>query len=156
MRTILQISSLLFIAAAATTVYVYFKSAEKSKPSFGNFKGTGRSVIAGESAEKNTVLKKLKGKGESLQSFARRNEYNAEISFLVDMSRESGSERFFVFNMEKDSIETAGLVTHGYGSSPPDGLSFPTVAASRRTWPARPRRGSSSIGGCRRPFRLHG
>lgn len=41
--------------------------------------------------------------------------YNAKHCFLIDMRIASGKNRFFVYNLEKDSVEMAGLVAHGSG-----------------------------------------
>jgi len=50
---------------------------------------------------------------DSLKRFAAANRYNTQIGFLLDMSIESGRDRFFVVDMKKDSVLSAGLVTHG-------------------------------------------
>lgn len=42
--------------------------------------------------------------------------FNTQHCFLMDMRIGSGKNRFFVYNMQKDSVEIAGLVTHGGGS----------------------------------------
>lgn len=39
--------------------------------------------------------------------------YNNTIAFVIDMHIESGKNRFFVINLNSDSIMDAGLVTHG-------------------------------------------
>ena len=39
--------------------------------------------------------------------------YNNTIAFVIDMHLESGKNRFFVINLNNDSIMDAGLVTHG-------------------------------------------
>jgi L,D-transpeptidase catalytic domain len=43
--------------------------------------------------------------------------FNPGIVFLVDMRLPSGRNRFFVYDLSKDSILQAGLVAHGCGSS---------------------------------------
>lgn len=48
-----------------------------------------------------------------VKDFVRRHRYNCEVSFLIDMSLPSGSPRFLVYDLKKDSVVTAGLVTHG-------------------------------------------
>jgi hypothetical protein len=45
--------------------------------------------------------------------YARQHGYNTNTCFLIDMSIESGKNRFFVFDLQKDSILDAGLVAHG-------------------------------------------
>jgi hypothetical protein len=63
------------------------------------------------------LIKKLKKQSKTLSNYANANHYNKKICFLVDMSIQSGKNRFFVYNMQKDSIELAGLVAHGSGDS---------------------------------------
>jgi hypothetical protein len=41
--------------------------------------------------------------------------FNEKYCFLMDMRIASGKNRFFVYNLDKDSVEVAGLVAHGSG-----------------------------------------
>lgn len=52
--------------------------------------------------------------------------YRQDVAFLVDMKIPSGTNRFFVVNLENDSILMSGLVAHGAGSeiSGTDSLQF--------------------------------
>ena len=61
----------------------------------------------------NPLFEKLKKKSEEAAEFAKNNAYNQSICFLVDMSISSGDDRFFVYDMVKDTIQKSGLVTHG-------------------------------------------
>ena len=61
---------------------------------------------------KQRIHKKLK----NLQPLLQSNRYDSKHCFLVDVTISSGKNRFFVYNLVKDSIEAAGLVTHGSGS----------------------------------------
>ncbi len=45
--------------------------------------------------------------------------YNTKIAFLIDMSVFSGHNRFFVYDLKKDTIMNEGLVAHGKGSDAP-------------------------------------
>jgi hypothetical protein len=56
---------------------------------------------------------KIKNKSTEAQAFARRNHFNKEVCFLVDMSIFSGSKRFFIYSFKKDSIIASALVAHG-------------------------------------------
>jgi hypothetical protein len=47
------------------------------------------------------------------KEFVRRKNYNEQICFMVDMSISSNQNRFFVFDLKKDTIRNSGLVTHG-------------------------------------------
>ena len=61
----------------------------------------------------NFLLKKIAAKSNHLRDFCEKHGYNTSIAFLIDMSIPSGQNRFFVVDLERDSILDAGLVTHG-------------------------------------------
>jgi|GEM_PF-4363527 len=50
--------------------------------------------------------------GEAKQ-FVTKHRFNNSLCLLIDMSIESGKNRFFVYDLKKDSVLNAGLVTHG-------------------------------------------
>jgi hypothetical protein len=56
---------------------------------------------------------KLKKRAEAARTFCLRNRMNTDICLLADMSVHSGKERFVVWDLGKDTIITAGLVSHG-------------------------------------------
>lgn len=56
---------------------------------------------------------KLKEKAGEAKSFVKQKAYNNNYCFLIDMSLSSGQNRFFIYNLKKDSIESSGLVAHG-------------------------------------------
>src|SRR5688572_11014514 len=58
-------------------------------------------------------FEKLKDKAAEATSFIADNNYNNKICFFIDMSLSSGQNRFFVYDLVKDSIKNSGLVTHG-------------------------------------------
>ena len=62
-----------------------------------------------ESAE----VEKLKKKSTEAISFIKKNGYNESVCFFIDMTLPSGQNRFFVYDVVKDSIQRSGLVTHG-------------------------------------------
>ena len=61
----------------------------------------------------NAEVEKLKKKSSEAASFIKKNGYNESICFFIDMTLPSGQNRFFVFDVVKDSIQRSGLVTHG-------------------------------------------
>ena len=79
---------------------------------------------AGSSASKRgkdnteTILR-LNKNAVTAREYVAAHDFNAERCFLIDMRLPSGEKRFFVYNLEKDSVETAGLVTHGSGVNNP-------------------------------------
>jgi len=56
---------------------------------------------------------KLKVIGAIAKEFTRAKGFNTAICFLIDFSINSGRSRFFVFDLQKDSVVQEGLVTHG-------------------------------------------
>lgn len=58
-------------------------------------------------------IKKMQLKAPDAKLFAQQKGYNETICFLVDMSLPSGQNRLFVYDLTKDTIRNAGLVTHG-------------------------------------------
>ncbi len=63
--------------------------------------------------EKSKLKQTLKQQAVGLLPFARKNNYNTEFCFIVNMQIASGSNRFFIYDLQKDSVMDAGLVTHG-------------------------------------------
>ena len=62
---------------------------------------------------KKAILEKLKKKSVDAIDFAKKNGYSLSVCFLVDMTLSSGQDRFFVYDLTKDTIRRSGLVTHG-------------------------------------------
>jgi len=67
----------------------------------------GHHKLAGHS------LKKLQVKAGDAKLFVQQKGYNDAICFLVDMSLPSGQNRFFIYDLKKDTLNNSGLVTHG-------------------------------------------
>ena len=68
----------------------------------------------------NAAFRRLKTQAAVIKDYAKRNNYNSDYCFLIDMSLPSGKKRFFIYNLKKDSIENSALVSHGFGSYKPD------------------------------------
>lgn len=77
--------------------------------------------------------------------------------FLLDMRIPSGKARFFVYNLAKDSVELAGLVTHGSGSDNGSAdLSFSNIPNSYSTSLGKYKIGNSYNGIFGMAYKLHG
>jgi len=63
-------------------------------------------VIPGNTAIINILTKKV-------NNYAIQNDMSTEYCFLIDMSLPSGRNRFFIYDMKKNSIIYSGLVSHG-------------------------------------------
>lgn len=92
-------------AAAFATASYFFWYKPKFKP--------GKRSYAPATEKNFKNIERLHSKADSLQLFAQKKKYNDEVCFLVDMSIASGRNRFFVYDMEKDSLLLEGLVAHG-------------------------------------------
>jgi hypothetical protein len=56
---------------------------------------------------------KMQLKAAEAKTFVEKNNYNETVCFLIDMSLPSGQNRFFIYDLKKDSSQASGLVTHG-------------------------------------------
>jgi hypothetical protein len=56
---------------------------------------------------------KLEQKATAAKLFVQRKKFNDNICFLIDMCLPSGQNRFFIYDLKKDSIISKGLVAHG-------------------------------------------
>lgn len=62
----------------------------------------------------NSISKnKMQLKAAEAIKFSQQKDYNESVCFLVDMSLPSNQNRFFVYDLKNDSLQTTGLVTHG-------------------------------------------
>lgn len=80
--------------------------------------------------EKSTIINVITNK---VNSYALQNNMSTEYCFLVDMSLPSGRNRFFIYDLKKNSIVHAGLVSHG---------------SCNETFMARPKFSNESKSGC--------
>lgn len=80
------------------------------------------------------VMSRMKEKASLAKDYVDRNGFDVSYCFLIDMRLPSGKNRFFVYNLLKDSLEAAGLVTHGKGSESQTGeLIFSNLPNSKCT-----------------------
>jgi hypothetical protein len=59
------------------------------------------------------LVKKLSLKASAAKAFAVKNNFTTDFCFLIDMSLPSYQRRFFIYDVQKDTILNSGLVTHG-------------------------------------------
>lgn len=98
-RTWLLLTLFLLLTLTGAWYYSRFSTASASTPA--------ASSIVGHSS------KKLSAHGQEIKQFCKKNKYNTECAFLIDMSIESGKNRFFILDLSADSVTDAALVTHG-------------------------------------------
>jgi hypothetical protein len=100
---------------------------------------------------------RLKNFGNNIRNYAKKNNFNSELCFLVDMKLPSGSKRFFIYDLKKDSVLDAGLVAHGSGSDSDDkGLIFFNTINSNATSLGKYKIGNAYYGKFGLAYKLHG
>ncbi|UAY53742.1 murein L,D-transpeptidase catalytic domain family protein [Ferruginibacter albus] len=115
---------MLLIGVAALAYFIWYQ------PKFKVTKTSFRSTVIKTNDDK-LELTRLKEKGTLLKTYINKNRFNPSVCFIIDMRIASGKKRFFVYDLVKDSIERAGLVTHGSGSSQGDSLVFSNIPESK-------------------------
>lgn len=58
-------------------------------------------------------LVKLKSIAAAARLFVKDKKFTETVCFLINLSLPSGQNRFFIYNLTKDTLEAAGLVAHG-------------------------------------------
>lgn len=62
---------------------------------------------------KKGIYEKLQQKAAIAAIYVQQNGFNESTCFMIDMSLASGQNRFFIYNLKKDSVSFTGLVAHG-------------------------------------------
>lgn len=83
-----------------------------NQPWFKKYRDTHQPAAFASPAKPNN-LAKLKSKADEARSFVKQKKYNEQICFLIEMNLPSGQNRFFIYDLKKDSVINAGLVAHG-------------------------------------------
>lgn len=63
-------------------------------------------------------LVKIKGLASEAKLFCRSNNLNTNFCLLIDLGIHSGLKRFFIYDLERDSISNSFMVSHGCGNNP--------------------------------------
>lgn len=56
---------------------------------------------------------RLRYRAKMMKAYALKNGYNNRVCLLADLRMHSGQERFFVYDMDRDSVLLQGMVAHG-------------------------------------------
>ncbi|MBS1667870.1 MAG: murein L,D-transpeptidase catalytic domain family protein [Bacteroidetes bacterium] len=100
----LSLIILLLLALTLTGLYYY--------------KGFSKTITKNQVRSNNLEKKELgevRKKAAEIKQFEKEKGFNKQYVFLVDMKVPSGKNRFFVYDLLKDSIVKMGLVAHGAG-----------------------------------------
>jgi hypothetical protein len=147
----------LSIVALATAAFVF---APHSKPVI-----MAKQIVAKQIATKETDKKVIDNKeaahlkkySEKAKTYLKQNNFCEEYCFLVDMKIAPGKKRFFIYDLIKDTIIDAGLVTHGGGSeTKSDSLVFCNTPSSGSTSLGKYKIGVEYSGQFGMAFKLHG
>ena len=153
MKIFIKLSVVVLLMASTATSLGYFFW---YKPNFNRKAATG-SFLSKPVKEHTNNFIKLKTKAEKIKEFAKANGYNITYGFMVDMHIASGKQRFYVYNLLKDSIELSGLVAHGSGSDKSErNLYFSNTANSNCTSLGKYKIGKSYYGKFGLAYKLHG
>lgn len=141
-----------FCLAAITAAFVF---APNSKPVI-----KAREIVAKVTPSKKidtAAIAAVKTYGEKIKPYLKANNYCEEYCFLVDMKIAPGKKRFFIYDLNKDTIVDAGLVTHGGGSETTTGkLTFCNTPSSGSTSLGKYKIGVEYSGQFGMAFKLHG
>ncbi len=92
----------------------------------------------------------------SIKAYAKKNNFNTSHCFLIDMTIPSNQQRFFVYNLQTDSVEMAGLVCHGSGKKSSNEIIFSNEPNSLCSSIGKYKVGLSYNGKFGLAFKLHG
>lgn len=152
MKLFLKLSATLLLLVIAITALGYFLW---YKPKFNSTRNAGKFVYKTTAGDV-IVLQRLQQKALSVKEYSKLNQYNSDYCFMVDMKIASGKNRFFVYNLKKDSIEMAGLVAHGTGRNTLGSVQFSNNANSLCTSLGKYKIGNSYNGKFGLAFKLYG
>ncbi|MBL7747245.1 MAG: murein L,D-transpeptidase catalytic domain family protein [Chitinophagaceae bacterium] len=147
---LLRLFALACIAIIALSFFTHSSSGEKIKEL--HFSKKERTQPAPE----NTTEKLFK-KAAQAKNLTQQKGYNDNICFLIDMTLPSGQNRFFIYDLKKDTVQSAGLVAHGncfqYWL---EGRKYSNVVGSGCTSLGKYKIGHSYIGKWGYSYKLHG
>ncbi len=146
---------ILLACIATITAVCIFVFASNSKPAIFVKQKIEKSLVS-KKPEPNKYLK-VKKYASDIKPYLKENNYCEEYCFLIDMKIPSGQKRFFVYDLQNDSIAHSGLVTHG-GSSETgtSALKFNNISGGNATSIGKYKIGVEYSGQFGMAFKLHG
>ena len=145
------VTGIILLAAISAFGYYFWYTPKFSRPVHHH------SFVFKENKTNDVTVLRLRSKAILAKHFTVEEGFNETHCFLLDMRLPSGKNRFFVYNLEKDSVEMAGLVAHGSGSdNGSNDLSFSNMAKSNCTSLGKYKIGQSYSGKFGLAYKLHG
>ena len=109
-RRTLALATGLFLTVSAFGYYFWYK------PKFNKVSKNRAFAYTPEgAADKKEIFLRINKKATQAKDYITEHGFDEKHCFLLDMQIPSGKNRFFVYNLKEDSVEIAGLVTHGSG-----------------------------------------
>ncbi len=150
-KTLVLAGGLLLTASAFGYFFWYKPLLNKSS------KSTPTSIVLKKQKDKSETILRLNKKALLARDYIAAHDFNEELCFLIDMRLPSGEKRFFVYNLQEDSVEMAGLVTHGSGvGNTSNNLVFSNTPNSNCTSLGKYRIGKSYQGKFGLAYKLYG
>lgn len=143
-------TALLFCTSISALAYFFWY-----KPKFSKH-ATAKTFAVKKSEMDREVKERMVSHTGSLSKYAKANGCNTQYCFLVDMKVASGKKRFFVYNLQKDSVELSGLVTHGSGKVNTSAIQFSNTEGSLCTSLGKYKIGKSYTGKFGLAYKLYG
>ncbi|MEP7110416.1 MAG: murein L,D-transpeptidase catalytic domain-containing protein [Ferruginibacter sp.] len=123
--------TILLLAAASISAFAVFNAIKNNARQKNKNAAVGKHAVT--DIRKATMVR-LKQYACDVKAYTSKNNLNNRYCFLIDMKIPSGSKRFFIYDLENDSIMQAGLVTHGSGINiSGDSLAFSNNTGSNCT-----------------------
>jgi L,D-transpeptidase catalytic domain len=150
-RKTIVLTAGLFLTASAFGYFFWYK------PKFSKLsKNNAFAFTPKETADKKEALLRLNKKAIQAKDYITEHGFDDKHCFLLDMRIPSGKSRFFVYNLDKDSVELAGLVTHGSGIANSDTPVFSNTPNSYCTSLGKYKIGKSYNGKFGLAYKLYG
>ncbi|WEK36086.1 MAG: murein L,D-transpeptidase catalytic domain family protein [Candidatus Pseudobacter hemicellulosilyticus] len=104
-----------------------------------------------------TIQARATQKAASIKSWLKQHRYNQQFCLMADLSAPSGKDRFFMYDLQKDSIVQSGLVTHGRCNETwLNGRKYSNVVGSGCSSPGKYKIGQRYHGRFGLAYKLHG
>ena len=109
-RKTLVLASGLLLTISAFGYFFWYKP-KLNKP----LKNKTFTLTSKQASDKRETRLRLNKEATQAKDYITEHGFDEKHCFLLDMRIPSGKNRFFIYNLEEDSVEIAGLVTHGSG-----------------------------------------
>lgn len=103
---IITFLSFIFLSAIA---FAWLNHSGSEKDLFAFYKPPSRK----ESKPPAKEFSKLQTKADAARIYAKQKGFNSSVAFLIDMNLPANNKRFFIYRLDRDTIQNSGLVTHG-------------------------------------------